>query len=247
MRSFGFNKIKFQALNEMIESVQSHPAPSASHIPSWYKQMRRYVGDSDKPIKSLGAKDLKTCFPFRDALLTGYFVLLPADLEVTISDSGQTDVWWNQSLPFELVESRGSTLTETNQGFGMPVPHGCNPTMFAWRPFYSVGVDFSYSILVTHPLNRHDLPFVTTSGIMETAGIETMAGNIPFFFKEGFSGIIPKGTPIAQIIPFKRENWQSEITPRIDDERKYQKLVALRDSYIEGFYGKFIRQPKVFK
>jgi len=32
-------------------------------------------------------------------------------------------------------------------------------------------------------------------------------GNIPFYIKEGFEGVIPEGTPIMQIIPFLRENW----------------------------------------
>jgi hypothetical protein len=34
---------------------------------------------------------------------------------------------------------------------------------------------------------------------------------MPFFLREGFSGVIPSGTPYAQIIPFKREDWISEI------------------------------------
>jgi hypothetical protein len=33
------------------------------------------------------------------------------------------------------------------------------------------------------------------------------AGQTPVLFKNNFSGIIPAGTPIAQIIPFKREDW----------------------------------------
>jgi hypothetical protein len=66
-----------------------------------------------------------------------------------------------------------------------------------------------YSSLITHPLNRHDLPFITLSGLVDTD--MTMArGNLPFFLKEGFEGVIPAGTPMFQIIPFKRENWQME-------------------------------------
>ena len=34
--------------------------------------------------------------------------------------------------------------------------------------------------------------------------------NFPFFIKIGFEGIIEKGTPIAQIIPIKRDDWESE-------------------------------------
>ena len=34
---------------------------------------------------------------------------------------------------------------------------------------------------------------------------------MPFFLEKGFSGVIPAGTPYAQMIPFKREDWDHEI------------------------------------
>jgi hypothetical protein len=37
-------------------------------------------------------------------------------------------------------------------------------------------------------------------------------GNIPFFLKENFEGVIPKNTPVAQIFPYKRESWQMSIS-----------------------------------
>ncbi len=33
---------------------------------------------------------------------------------------------------------------------------------------------------------------------------------MPFFINQSFFGTIPKGTPIVQMIPFKRDNWESE-------------------------------------
>ena len=68
-----------------------------------------------------------------------------------------------------------------------------------------------YSGLIVHPLNRLDLPFFTISG---TVDFDTFyypkVTNIPFYIKKGFSGIIPKGTPMFQIIPVKREHWESK-------------------------------------
>jgi hypothetical protein len=57
-------------------------------------------------------------------------------------------------------------------------------------------------------LNRFDLPFTTTSGIMDSDSYST-SGNLPFFIKKGFTGVIPAGTPIAQLIPIKRTSWTS--------------------------------------
>jgi hypothetical protein len=60
---------------------------------------------------------------------------------------------------------------------------------------------------MTHPLNRFDLPFTTTSGIVDSDKFFA-PGNVPFFIKEGFSGIIPEGTPFLQLIPIKRATWK---------------------------------------
>lgn len=235
--------ITFQAYNEYVEAAKSEPISASECIPDWYKKLPRYVNNSDKPIKSLGRKDLKTCVPFRDAMISGYMILLPADIEVSIAADGDVNVFCNPELTFQVVEKRGP-LIQTNQGFGMPNPIGTIPTMFAWSPFFGVGTNKKYSILVTHPLNRTDLPFVTTSGIIDS-GYFKHSGNLPFFIKEGFEGVIPKGTPIAQIIPFKREDWKSKYLP--SNMKGYLLSMTLRDTYLDSFYSRYMRQPKRYK
>jgi hypothetical protein len=54
-----------------------------------------------------------------------------------------------------------------------------------------------------------ELPFTTMSGVVDTDDYE-LPVNLPFLIKEGFMGIVPKGTPVAQVIPIKREAWTSE-------------------------------------
>ena len=243
MGIFGSKTITFQAFGEYVEAADLPPSSASKHLPEWYKKLPRYVNNSDRPIKALGMKDLKTCVPFRDAMISGYMILLQADIEVCISASGDVDIFSNRDLPFPVVEKRGA-LTPQNQGFGMPNPIGTAPILFAWSAVFGIGTDKSDSVLVTHPLNRHDLPFVTTSAIIDS-GYNDKAGNIPFFIKEGFTGVIPKGTPIAQILPFKREDWESKTIPY--DVRSWLKFVTLKNTHIGGFYSKFLRQPKSYK
>ena len=237
--------IKFNPWNKHIEAVKSVPLPSSQLMPSWYKGLPRFVNNSDKPIKSWGRRDLKLCSPFRDVMLAGYMYVTSCDIEFISYENGDVDVFWGKELPFNPVEKRGSVLDENNQGFGMPVPLGCHPVMFAFSPTYGADATSNYSVLVTHPFNRHDLPFVTTSGLIDTIGIGTGGGNVPFFLKEGFSGIIPKGTPYAQVIPFKREEWNHVINK--PDEDTYIAEVTLRNSYTSGFYQNFVRKNKSYK
>jgi hypothetical protein len=236
-------KIKFRPFDELIAALQVEPISASTMLPQWYKKLPRYVQNSGESIKALGIKDLKTCVPFRDAMIAGYMLRLPADIEVKIMHDGDVEIFFNPASGFKPVEKRGG-LKEGNQGFGMPHPLGTAPVHFAWSAWYGFLTNKEDSVLVTHPFNRHDLPFVTTSGIMDT-GYFQLAGNIPFFIKEGFEGIIEKGTPVAQIIPFKREDWSSEIIK--SDVLNYQKVMALRDSYLEGFYSRFLRQSRSYK
>ena len=64
----------------------------------------------------------------------------------------------------------------------------------------------------------------------------------PIYIKEGFEGIVEKGTPMFQIIPFKRSNWDSEFSflqdgdfeIRIDRDVK----ATIVNNYIKNFWEK---------
>jgi hypothetical protein len=61
-------------------------------------------------------------------------------------------------------------------------------------------------------------------------------GNVPFYIKKGFEGIIPQGTPIAQLIPFRQENWSSKKTKGLVFLSNQDKSKSL--SLINGWYKK---------
>ena len=61
-----------------------------------------------------------------------------------------------------------------------------------------------------------------------------------------FEGLIPKGTPIAQVIPFKRESWTMQFGG--DKERKEQALLAaqLSTKFFDRYKNMF-RKDKTYK
>jgi hypothetical protein len=97
--------------------------------------------------------------------------------------------------------------------------------------------------MISHPANRFDLPFTTLSGIVDS-DTALHEGNLPFFIKEGFEGLIPKGTPIFQIIPFKRENWKSEIDRDISIEANKNAFSA--GSVLFGWYKSKVWKRKTY-
>lgn len=190
-------------------------------IPEWYKKSESEI------LLEEGKKDsgLKKCIPFLDSLLSGYALVTPVDIFVSKNEDGTLKIGWNSPDIFkDFISERPKELGEH-----MPRPSGHMPNHLAFKGFWGFKTPKGWSILVTHPLNRHDLPFTITSGIMDSDKYST-SGNIPFFIKEDFTGVIPAGTPFAQLIPIKREKWTS-----IQNDSGI--------TYLEDLQGAVVRQP----
>ena len=198
--------IEFASGIEFLEK----PKASKMYIPEWYRKAERFVGG--KPYlngyKGKGTKTVKLCVPFMDSMLSGYMIELFQDVQVIIGDDGKQFLQWGIGV------HPAAEFREQNTMAGMPAPHGCDPQPWAWKFPFSWRTPRGYSALVTHPFNRFELPFVTVSGIVDAENVVNQ-GNLPFFLKEGWEGIIPAGTPIAQILPFKRDSWESKINEEL--------------------------------
>jgi hypothetical protein len=107
---------------------------------------------------------------------------------------------------------------ESEQSGHMILPAGYWDIHYALlHPLY-IQTPPGYSILVTQPFNRFDLPFMALTGIVDSDKEPFFPGNYSMFLKKGFSGEIKAGTPLLQIIPFKRDEWKSEVDRSIIDK-----------------------------
>ena len=174
-------------------------SPSKNHIPAWYKDIKPYNKSNIFFKNSIVIKNIKSCIPFLDTLTSGYVAELWSDLHFKKNQYGAHDITWAANQPVGY--------REPDLEINLPVPAGHSKEEYTWQsPFY-IKLPKGYSALITHPFNRFDLPFTTMSGIIDGSLSE---GNIPFFIKEDFEGIIEAGTPVFQILPFKTENWKIE-------------------------------------
>jgi hypothetical protein len=74
------------------------------------------------------------------------------------------------------------------------------------------------------PLNRADERFTCFSGIVECDGYFEFI-NFPFVWNEpNFSGIVPAGTPLVQVIPIKRDTLFKDFTVRAFNDKDYKEL-----------------------
>ena len=195
-----YRNIKFIPSHHLLNCNQDivNPVPAKNLVPDWYKKSE--LKFNTEQLKD--ANGLKSCIPFLDSMISGYFILLQNNVYVEKKDD-EVEVLWDGNI--KLISERTKEL-----GKKMPRPENYMYNHMTWFGLWGIKVPRKHSVLMTHPLNREDLPFKTTSAIVDYDKFITW-GNIPFFLNENFEGIIPKGTPICQVIPFKRESWAMSV------------------------------------
>ena len=224
-------KIKFMAKDRQTFDLHEPPIPAINGLPQWYKDIPAYKNTNQK-IFGRNSSTVKQCLPLFDAMTAGYLVTLPCDIAV-VRINGNQKVQWQPDMPLFDIEN-------FERSHGIPVPLHHDPTIWRVVTYPVTIVPEGYSTFITGPINRFDLPFTVITGFVDS---DTLHGalTVSLFFVSDFEGIIEKGTPIAQIIPIKRENWQHEI---IEPDEKYlaqnsfNLLSKMNRSYKNQFWKK---------
>jgi hypothetical protein len=210
-------KIRFVANRPWVtENSASKPGPIAKTLPDWYSQADWFVPDratgrpAQAPDGSGRMPTWKACPAMLDVMTAGYTYKTPCDIEFAVDSSG--------NIHARVLDEKYRSFLQDREPMPQFVhPRGYHLKHFAWWADWAVELPEGYSALYTHPFNRYELPFLTTSGIVDNDKVR-LPGTMPFFVLKGVAGILPAGTPYAQIFPFKREHWVSEIDVSLDAE-----------------------------
>lgn len=218
-------KIEFIPASQQVQDITESPVPARTVIPDWYKKI---MPARDNP-------NIKACPPFLESLTHGYIQKTWADIYVQETSEGITiDARHQQNIVNYRVPN------------DLPEMHGYLHFQFLWNSVWSPVFPPNFSGLVVHPLNRIDLPFYTFSGVVEYDEFQHVPhGNLPFYLKAGFTGLIPKGTPMYQLIPFARDNW--EASNRKFDQEFWDKRMGEKALDPHNFYKKNIWKKKEFE
>jgi hypothetical protein len=202
---------KISFVNILEIDPRYNPVPSSTIVPKWYKNINPYA---------LGKKDpnfmtVKRCVPVFDAITSGYTILLPADIFVHFEyrDNQRFQVVQaSHLLSFSMIQTHSPMQFSTYPGVQKDAP-----AQKLVNPF-SIITPPGYSCLFTQPMHQDDTPIKAFEGIVDTDKQHIV--NFPFVLKDpNFEGLITAGTPIVQIIPFKREAWQMEINKKTDKKK----------------------------
>lgn len=215
-------KIKFQTTDASF--FFNLPKPAGRVMPMWYKDLSRV---------DEGTLTVKNCMPFLDAMTSGYLITLAAD------------VYYKNGVFQEIAKFKVIDMHLSKQLGEFEIPEEYDQQPYKWINYFLIQTPKGYSSLITHPLNRVDLPFYTLSGIVETDTFPAPI-NFPFFVKKDFEGIIKEGTPIAQVFPFKRSDWKSDVR----DDETYKVPVSFTNNVFNppfGFYKKKFWKRKKYQ
>ena len=211
--------IKFEARDEYGWEVADRPYPATQAVPDWWKAMTPYTKTEDNPkgnklIVSNRNSNAgpKKCVPMLDALTSGYIIPLWSDVQV-VNQNGFKLVSWRTSE--NVFEQHGEQANEVQ------TPVGFNSEVFKFQNKWRILTPKGYSCLITQPFGYRQTGVQAIPAVIDTdrSSLEILP---PVWFASDFEGILEKGTPMVQVIPFKRSDWKAEYSYLKDNE--YKKL-----------------------
>lgn len=192
-------KVTFRCLPE-LEGLIPPPIPARRGLPDWLKAMEVSAHSAEF---GFDVDTVKRCPPFVDAMGKGFLMPLPVDLHV---DQGKFS--WDWNLPDEFTGERPRApigFHTADQLKGSPF---FAPDSFAIKfiTFWTVELPKGWGLLCTHPTNRDDLPFRALTGFVHADAYDNFIHFPSLWTDFGFSGVLHRGTPVAQCYPVPHED-----------------------------------------
>jgi hypothetical protein len=233
-----FEVLEFDSVKEFA------PKPAFEEIPDWYKRLNSYINEKKAPMgEGQTSGTLKRCMPVFDSIVQGYIIYTYTDIFVSkkelVDENGNVKIipWYEwpsfNAIGFHPIEQAPEHPKSNNFSY----PKLMNPWAIKTPP--------GYSTLFMPPVHR-DNPLTILPGVVDT-DTYTAAVNFPMVLTDvNFEGLIPIGTPIAQVVPFRREPWEMVLGNQedfIEQKKISQKLRLLFFDY----YKTQFRQVKEYR
>jgi hypothetical protein len=215
--------------------VIAPPIAAKQFLPDWFRKLppvdKQHLTATDNGLT------IKRCMPFLDAMTAGWILPLAATVRLEIKDGGNTvTAGWD----FDKVMVSNHNAHQVAGNPSAPRP----PCKF--HNYWTIVTPPGWSCLFVAPLNRTQPLFQPLSGVVDT---DTYQSLIHFpFFATGDDGVhvIEKGTPLMQVIPFRRD--AVAVTPVIRAETEAEAAARnriLRNTQAsDGWYRKEARAQR---
>jgi hypothetical protein len=211
------------------------PQPASKFIPDWYKNMDSHISKEKKPRgDGTTTATIKRCMPVFDAITAGYIITSPADVYVSIKEGVQFFEWAALGLiSFHPIEQ--APEHPAKKPYSYP----------KWINYWSIRTPKGYSTMFVQPMHRESV-FTILPGVVDTDEYYAPV-NFPMVINDPeFEGLIPKGTPIAQVIPFKRDSWNMQFGGVKEIKEQAENAANLNTRFFDRYKTMF-RKNKEYK
>jgi hypothetical protein len=215
--------------------VIAPPVPAKTYLPDWFRKLPAI--DPARESRTDTGLTVKRCLPFLDAMTTGWILPLAATVRLEIRDGGtRVDASWEFDRP--MVSNHAMYQAAGN-------PMGARPPC-KFHNHWTIATPPGWSCLFTDPLNRPNGIFQVVSGVVDT---DTYRAPVHFpFFATGADGVhvIEKGSPLVQVIPFRRDALpaRADIRAETPHEAALRNRIARNVRAAAGWYRKEARAER---
>lgn len=217
------------------EGVIAPPVPAKSYIPDWFRKLPAVDEARVSPTDT--GLTVKRCMPFLDAMNTGWIIPLPATVRLAIKENGrQIEAGWD--FDRTLVSYHGDHQVKGHPWGGRAA---CK-----FHNFWTIATPPGWSCLFVNPLNRPNGLFDVIAGVVDT---DTYTAPVHFpFFPIGPDGlhVIEKGSPMVQVIPFRRDSVElpADIRAETPEETAARTTVTRNTLASPGWYRTAARDKR---
>ena len=230
--------IRFYADKKILDLIP-HPVNASKAMPEWFKKIKpRVKGGS---ITETGT--VKRCMPVFDAISQGYIIPAWCDfhVEVKYDDDEELEVW---------VKASGDGFDLSNHSWDQ-VGDRCDLKKFTlgrvlmkFHNPWVIQTPQGWSVAFKNPANNWSNDIEIIEGVVDTDNYYSYI-NFPFVWTGSEVGefIIPRGTPLIHLVPFKRVVMHSIIS-EVDEDRVKKTDAMLKTKFFDKYKTLFWSKRK---
>ena len=238
-------KITFYPFSDSTQHFAPEPQPASKFLPEWYKKMPSQINSEEAIVFGQVNTTIKKCMPVFDMITAGYIISSPCG--IYLDSTNESKLSW--SIPITLRSYQGDMFASHSREQYSLLPLNekeYHRDLLRIFPFWAVGTESGYSAWFRQPAYGDDSPLLALEAIVDTDRFVS-DGHLSFMVKKNFKGVIKQGTPLVQIIPFKRESWEMNIASPENASNVFSKQrLNVRSTFMNAYKNKF-RDKKEYK
>jgi hypothetical protein len=208
-------KVEFISTVDGLSSIEEClPKKSTNYIPEWWKALP--LERSIRSLESASPGNARNCPSFADYFSEGY--IIPMWTDIILYYNSDENVW-----KYRISDTRFQVLTHSGEQYANHVDHKflgkdtyfIFKLMSPWRMISPEGYSM-YQLPMFYDFNPDYsvIPGIRDSDIYHEVSIQLLIHSDK---KEIF---IPRGTPLAQYIPFKKTSVEIETRDSNDEDKR---------------------------